>query len=96
MEIIHTDVMTNQLGRLRLVTADWVESRGGAHFVAPDGHRPADNVTVINGALEQSNTNPMTAMVDLIQANRYFDIYQKAMQASDQMDSDAYSLLRGQ
>lgn len=91
-----TDVMTNQLGRLQLVTADWVESRGGAHFVAPDGYRPADNVSVINGALEQSNTNPMNAMVDLIQANRYFDIYQKAIQASDQMDSQAYSLMRGQ
>jgi len=91
-----SDVMANQLGRLQLVTADWVESRGGHHFVAPDGHRPAENVTVINGALEQSNTNPMNAMVDLIQANRYFDIYQKAIQASDQMDSQAYSLMRGQ
>jgi len=89
------EVMTNQLGRLRLVTADVVESQGGNRFAAPEGYRDATNVQVYNGALEQSNTNAMVGMVDLIQANRYFEAYQKAMQASDTMDSQIYNLPRG-
>ncbi len=88
------ELMTNRLGRLRLVTADLVESRGNNHFNAPEGYREATDVRVYNGALEQSNTNPMVAMVDLIQANRYFEVYQKAMQASDTMDSQIYNVAR--
>lgn len=89
-----TDVMVNQVGRLRLVTADAVESRGGSHFVAVDGFRDATDVSVINGALEQSNTNPMVGMVDLIQASRYFDIYQRAIRTSDEMDGNANQMAR--
>jgi flagellar basal body rod protein FlgG len=37
----------------------------------------------------------MVGMVDLIQANRYFEVYQKAIQASDTMDSQIYNLSRG-
>ncbi len=89
-----TDVVVSQLGRLRIVTADAVESRGGLHFVAPEGSRDATDFQVINGAIEQSNTNPMTAMVDLIQASRYFDIFQKAIQTSDTMDGTIYAVSR--
>ena len=90
-----TEIMTNQLGRLRLVTADVIESRGGNRFTAPEGYRDATNVHVYNGAIERSNTNPMVGMVDLIQANRYFEAYQKAIQASDTMDSQIYNVPRG-
>lgn len=88
------DVMPNQIGRLRLVMAETLESRGGNHYTAPDGYQEALDVRVINGAVEQSNTNPMVAMVDLIQANRYFEVYQKAIQTSDTMDSQVFNLAR--
>lgn len=88
------ELVPNLLGQLRLVTADTVQSMGGNRFAAPEGYREASNARVINGSLEQSNTNPMVGMVDLIQATRYFDIYQKAMQASDQMDSQIYNVSR--
>lgn len=90
-----TDVVPNLLGRLRLVTADAVESRGGNRFAAPEGYREATDVVVYNGSIEQSNTNPMVGMVDLIQANRYFEVYQKAIQASDTMDSQIFNVSRG-
>lgn len=90
-----SEVVPNLLGQLRLVTVDAVESRGGNRFAAPEGYREATDVVVYNGAIEQSNTNPMVGMVDLIQANRYFEVYQKAIQASDTMDSQIYNLSRG-
>lgn len=90
-----TDVMVNLIGKLRVVTADVIESKGSSHFAAPEGYRETADVRVINGALEQSNTNPMVGMVDLIQATRYFEIYQKAIQTSDQMDSQIYNVSRG-
>jgi flagellar basal-body rod protein FlgF len=89
-----TDVMPNLLGRLQLVTADALEARGSSHFAAPNGYQPAVGVHVINGAVEQSNTNPMVAMVDLIQATRYFDVYQKAIQTSDGMDAQINNVAR--
>jgi flagellar basal body rod protein FlgG len=36
----------------------------------------------------------MVGMVDLIQATRYFEIYQKAIQTSDQMDGQINSIAR--
>jgi flagellar basal body rod protein FlgG len=86
--------MANLIGRLRIVTADVVESRGASHYVAPNGYQEAPDARVINGAVEQSNTNPMVGMVDLIQATRYFEIYQKAIQTSDQMDGQINSIAR--
>ena len=41
---------------------------------------------VIQGALESSNVDPIRAMVELIEASRMFEAYQKAMQASDELD----------
>jgi flagellar basal body rod protein FlgG len=34
-------------------------------------------------------------MVDLIQATRYFELYQKAMQTSDELDGRMYATGRG-
>jgi flagellar basal body rod protein FlgG len=36
----------------------------------------------------------MVAMVDLIQATRYFDVYQKAIQTSDGMDAQINNVAR--
>jgi flagellar basal body rod protein FlgG len=43
-------------------------------------------VEVVQGALEASNTDPMRSMTELMEASRYFEAYQKAMQTSDQLD----------
>lgn len=46
----------------------------------------SENFTITQGALEGSNVDPMATMVDLIEASRYFEVFQKAMQASDELD----------
>ncbi len=58
----------------------------GGNLWTPAGPMEDATPQVIQGALEGSNTNPMQAMVELIEASRYFEAYQKAMQASDGMD----------
>jgi flagellar basal body rod protein FlgG len=39
------------------------------------------------GAIEGSNVDPMIAMVELVEASRYFQAYQKAIQGSDEMNA---------
>jgi len=58
----------------------------GGNTWAPAGPMEEAAPRVVQGALEGSNTDPMQAMVELIEASRYFEAYQKAMQASDHMD----------
>jgi flagellar basal-body rod protein FlgG len=41
---------------------------------------------VVQGALETSNVDPIRAMVELVEASRLFEAFQKAMQASDELD----------
>jgi flagellar basal body rod protein FlgG len=46
---------------------------------------PAANVSVIQGALEHSNADPLRGMVELIEASRYFEAQEKVMRTSDEM-----------
>ncbi len=90
-----TDVMVNQLGILRVVdVADPqnLRSQGGTRFVSDSPTMDARGFSLIQGALEGSNTDSMHDMVELIQATRYFDFYQRAMKTSDEMDSRMYNV----
>lgn len=49
----------------------------------------ATDFSITQGALEGSNVDPMAMMVDLIEASRHFEAFQKAMQASDELDQRA-------
>lgn len=48
---------------------------------------PMADTTIVQGALEGSNVNVVEQMVELIEATRFFEAYQKAMQTSDELDS---------
>lgn len=48
---------------------------------------PATGVTVMQGAVERSNVDPLKAMVELVEATRYFQSVEKAMKTSDEMTS---------
>jgi flagellar basal-body rod protein FlgF len=85
----------NVLDKLMLVDADQVTNLGGSRFRAVSELRDAEGVEVIQGALELSNSDPMRNMVDLIQASRHFDIYQRAIRTSDETDARLYSTIKG-
>lgn len=77
---------SGEIGRLRIETGAQVRPLGQNRFSA-EGALVRGSATVLQGGLEQSNVDPMKAMVELVQAGRIFEAYQKAMQASDELDA---------
>ena len=90
-----TEFAVSQVGKLQFLTADEVESLGGSRWRAVGDLRPAEGTTVIQGALEGSNVDPIGSMVQLIQASRHFEMYQRAMRTSDELDGRIYQTVRG-
>ena len=74
-----------ELGRLRLARLDGGRPMGGNRW---EGTPAAiEGVSVLQGAREGSNTDPLRGMVELVEASRFFEAQQRAMQASDEMHS---------
>jgi flagellar basal body rod protein FlgG len=78
---------SGEFGRLQISNAADLERAGGNMFRPTSPIEIIENPIVQQGALEESNTDPLATMVELVQATRYFEVYQKAMQASDEADS---------
>ncbi len=75
----------DQLDRLRLEMGEALTQVGENLWEAEETYEVED-IAVEQGALEGSNADPVGLMVELIEASRYFEAYQKAMQTSDEMD----------
>ena len=73
------------IDKLRIVDAQELRPLGASQWRA-ESEIFASDATVVQGALEGSNADPIQGMTDLIQTSRYFEMYQKAMQTSDEMD----------
>jgi flagellar basal body rod protein FlgG len=43
--------------------------------------------------LESSNVNPFRTMIEMMETTRHFEMYQKSMQASKEMDSSLNSMV---
>jgi flagellar basal body rod protein FlgG len=77
--------VSGEIDKIRIVSARDVTPIGSSLWRA-DSPMTESEAEVIQGALEGSNVNPLRAMVELIEASRMFEVYQKAMQASDELD----------
>jgi len=77
---------SGEIGKIRIVDVDQVTPIGSSLWRA-DTPMENSEAEVIQGALESSNVNPLRAMVELVEASRMFEAFQKAMQASDELDS---------
>jgi flagellar basal-body rod protein FlgF len=80
------DLDGTELDQLRVETGDDLIQIGNNLWEAGGPTREAQVVVVEQGALEGSNADAVGLMVELIEATRYFEAYQKAMQTSDEMD----------
>ncbi|MFJ2990550.1 flagellar basal body rod protein FlgF [Collimonas sp. NPDC087041] len=94
------DPATNvaQVGRLKLVnpaSADLVRGDDGLFRMRSGAATPdADPaVTLQTGAIEGSNVNPVSAMVDMIANARSFEMQMKAVKSADENDQRANQLL---
>ncbi len=75
------------VGRIKLVNPPGNEMvRGDDGLFRPRDGQPADadgTVTVVSGNLENSNVNPIDAMVNMISLSRQFDMQMKMLQNAD-------------
>ena len=83
------------MGRLKLVTPDPATLERGADglFRSPDAQ--ADTAaTVTVGALERYNVEPASALVELVQQSRSFELQTKLLSAAREMDEGSAALMR--
>ena len=80
------------VGTLRLdqlPKGESVAKVGDLYWTVPEKPTAARETTVHQGMLEKSNVNPSLDMVELIKVTREFEQMQKAIQAMDEMASQA-------
>ncbi len=82
--------LPQQLGKLKLVSATGSQISKGADalfHVADDGILPVDeNAKVISGALEQSNVNMTSALVDMIETSRAWETQARLLKMTEELD----------
>ncbi len=77
-----------EVARLRLVqfpNLDGIIREGNSLLYVPDAE-PAEpgSFRIIQGSLEKSNVNPIQSMVELIDIQRQFEAYQRALRTMDE------------
>lgn len=82
------------LGRLKIVGVKdpgALQPRGAGLFatVPGDDPKPVGGSRVMAGFIEQSNVDPLQALVEIIAAERGFELAQKVVQTSGDLDSKA-------
>jgi flagellar basal body rod protein FlgG len=84
-----------EIDRLMIVDGTNLEALGGTSWRSQGPVFEVEGVEVVQGALEGSNTDPMRSMTELMEASRYFEAYQKAMQTSDTLDGQLNQMVSG-
>jgi len=77
---------SGSVGRLQLIRVENPTPMGNNRW-SGNGEPATGEVSVVQGALEGSNADPVRGMVELLEASRYFEMQQKAMTTSDEMRS---------
>jgi flagellar basal-body rod protein FlgF len=86
------------LGRIMLVNPDPATlAKGLDGEIRADAElAPDTKIQVIAGALESSNVNPISAMVEMISLSRAFEAQSKTLKSADEMNESSASLMRVQ
>ncbi len=71
------------LGAVKIVMLNGAEPLGGNRWGGIEGD-PLPETTIVQGAVEGSNADIMRGMIDMMEATRFFEAQQKAIQASDE------------
>lgn len=76
----------------RFTTPENLQKTGHALFIPSDGETPAtvsESFEIMQGYVELSNVDAVQGMVDMIEALRAFEAYQKMLQTLAEVDSQA-------
>jgi flagellar basal-body rod protein FlgF len=89
--------VVGQIGVVEVVDKNNLEKEGLNLFSAKGGKapatRPAQDYSLLQGALEQSNATVVSEMVGMINSFRGFESYQKAIQVMQEIDQKAATQL---
>jgi flagellar basal-body rod protein FlgF len=86
-----------EVGQVGIVTVDQEATLvrdSNSYFSAPDGHRPAENNEIVQGALEQSNVSPVLEVARMIEVQRAYEAGQALFEREDQRISKIISAVR--
>jgi flagellar basal-body rod protein FlgG len=72
--------------RLMILQTDETEALMGTRFRGSNMQDVSGSVEILQGTLEASNTNPFREMIEMMQATRYFETFQKVMTTSAELD----------
>lgn len=84
----------DEVGRLQIVSFDKksaLEKRANGYFTSAVEGKKVDKPRIVQGSLEMSNVNPIREMVDLIDIQRSFEVYQKVIQTMSEEERTATS-----
>lgn len=86
-------VVSARIGVFEFNNIQALQPQGATQFVAPAaaGVRPATTTNVIQYAEEKSNGDVVRSIVDLINAERWFDANEKSIQTQDDASNQAIS-----
>lgn len=76
------------VGRLRLERPGAPPAREGANLWVPQGppaHRPGEEIRIRPGHLEESNVDPVSALVEMIEIQRAYGAVHRSLQAADEV-----------
>jgi flagellar basal body rod protein FlgG len=83
------DERGGEFARLLIMDGDDLEPLAGTRWRASNLREITDNTFIVRqGMLETSNVNPFRTMIEMMETTRHFEMYQKSMQASKEMDSN--------
>ena len=87
------DERGGEFARLLIMDGDELEPLAGTRWRASNMREvPMGGYIVRQGMLESSNVNPFRTMIEMMETTRHFEMYQKSMQASKEMDSALNSM----
>jgi flagellar basal-body rod protein FlgF len=92
------DVPSTAIGKLKL--ANWrgsllLKGLDGLFRVPGGGVLPADPAAkLVSGAIEGSNVNPTSILVEMVQAQRLFEMRTKVAAAAKELDEHSVTLMR--
>ena len=82
-EGVVTGTMSGEIGKIALFHLNDAKPVGGNRWGGTPLPIADGDATLIQGAIEGSNADPMRGMVELMEASRFFESQQKVIQASD-------------
>lgn len=84
-----------EVGQLGVVVAEGTLLRdSNSYFSAPDGHKPAENTEIVQGALEQSNVSPILEVARMIEVQRAYEAGQTLLEREDQRIGQVINTVR--